>query len=350
MRNKGLDFIRGLAVLLVIARHSDTENIIRKFGWLGVDLFFVLSGFLVSGLLFTEYANKGRIDIKRFLIRRAFKILPPFYFYIIVSVFLYYFFEGHFQPFRNILYELLLVQSYLYGIAPHTWSLAIEEQFYLVLAFTFLVLSNCKLVRKTVLINVFITGLLVLCFLLRYYYSYKHRTENFFSFHYTHLRMDGIVVGVLISYLYHFTVFYKKIAANLSSLSLLALFLLLPGFIFNGGSFFMNTIGLSMVNAGFGILCLFFFEYSKHKPTASIKIFLPFFRATGYIGIHSYSIYLWHLAAKDIANSFHLTRLISTVIYVLLALTAGIAASLLIEKPLLKIRDSLPSLKYKKAS
>jgi len=77
MRIKGLDFLRGIAILLVLFRHNPLgNNIFYHFGWLGVDLFFVLSGFLVSGLLFTEYKKRGEVRIKRFLIRRGFKIYP----------------------------------------------------------------------------------------------------------------------------------------------------------------------------------------------------------------------------------------------------------------------------------
>ena len=85
MRIKGLDLLRGIAILLVLFRHCDIENnILHHFGWLGVDLFFVLSGFLVSGLLFNEYKKIGKVKIGRFLIRRGFKIYPPFYFFVLI--------------------------------------------------------------------------------------------------------------------------------------------------------------------------------------------------------------------------------------------------------------------------
>lgn len=84
MRNTGLDLLRLVAILLVLGRHllPGYENntflsIWRTGGWVGVDLFFVLSGFLVSGLLFEEYKKRGSLDLKRFLIRRGFKIYPP---------------------------------------------------------------------------------------------------------------------------------------------------------------------------------------------------------------------------------------------------------------------------------
>ncbi|MGV3632340.1 MAG: acyltransferase family protein [Bacteroidota bacterium] len=86
MRNPGLDVLRAIAVILVLARHSNLNFWLTKFGWLGVDLFFVLSGFLVAGLLFAEYKKHGAIDLKRFLVKRAFKILPPFYVFLGISL------------------------------------------------------------------------------------------------------------------------------------------------------------------------------------------------------------------------------------------------------------------------
>src|ERR1051325_7889657 len=83
-RNQSLDVLRGVAVLLVIAYHYPYFSIM-KIAWIGVDLFFVLSGFLISGLLFLEIQRTGSIRIGRFLLRRGFKIYPAFYFYILLT-------------------------------------------------------------------------------------------------------------------------------------------------------------------------------------------------------------------------------------------------------------------------
>src|SRR6478672_2080696 len=86
-----IDLLRAVAVLLVIGNHSaicppeisvflnKITTVWNRGGWTGVDLFFVLSGFLVSGLLFDEYRKSGGIDFKRFLIRRGLKIYPAFW-------------------------------------------------------------------------------------------------------------------------------------------------------------------------------------------------------------------------------------------------------------------------------
>src|SRR5436189_6436623 len=100
----GLDILRVCAVLLVFGRHYPTpaeapefwKNLVpvmQRGSWIGVDLFFVLSGFLVSGLLFREYLERGSVQIGRFLVRRAFKIYPAFW-AMIVDVLLFRFLIG----------------------------------------------------------------------------------------------------------------------------------------------------------------------------------------------------------------------------------------------------------------
>jgi len=140
MRNLGLDLLRTIAVLLVLGRHlhlpADPNFAMRAWqtgGWVGVDLFFVLSGFLVSGLLCREYQRDQSVDLKRFLVRRGFKIYPAFYamigFTIIVKIS-----SGQSIPIRQLVGEITFLQNYLGGIWIHTWSLAVEEHFYMGIA------------------------------------------------------------------------------------------------------------------------------------------------------------------------------------------------------------------------
>src|ERR1043165_6378202 len=88
-RSVQLDLLRGIAILMVLVTHCGVdpshsgklERIARNFtgfGWSGVDLFFVLSGFLVGGLLFKEIRARHSLDVKRFLLRRGFKIWPAY--------------------------------------------------------------------------------------------------------------------------------------------------------------------------------------------------------------------------------------------------------------------------------
>ena len=85
MRNKRLDILRCIAVLSVMILHGNIWPFFGNIGWVGVDLFFVLSGFLISGLLFSEYKTRNSISFKRFFIRRGLKIYPAFYFFLAVT-------------------------------------------------------------------------------------------------------------------------------------------------------------------------------------------------------------------------------------------------------------------------
>lgn len=217
----GLDLIRLLAVLLVLGRHMDTppeelSNIWRfifltwaRGGWVGVDVFFVLSGFLVSGLLFAEYRSRGRFSIGRFYTRRGWKIYPPFFVLITVTVMLFLA-TGRPVAKSGLLSEIVFLQSYVPGLWNHTWSLAVEEHFYILLPLI-LVLSlrfgegSAAPLKPVVALA---AGVAVCVFLLRlinWYYriTYDHYTHLFA----THLRFDSLFFGVTISCGYNF---YKK--------------------------------------------------------------------------------------------------------------------------------------------
>src|SRR3712207_3121730 len=131
MRNIGLDLLRMLAVLLVIARHLHLPETcppwvigVVRGGWVGVDLFFVLSGFLVSSLMFREYQRRGSVNIQRFLIHRGFKVYPAFWLFLLFTLIMRQFY-GQQPDIRQVIGEALFLQNYLGGVWNHTWSLAV---------------------------------------------------------------------------------------------------------------------------------------------------------------------------------------------------------------------------------
>jgi peptidoglycan/LPS O-acetylase OafA/YrhL len=147
-----LDILRGIAILLVIGRHvhlqphrsgalQSVTGYWFEIGWTGVDLFFVLSGFLVGGLLFKEWKLQSSLDIKRFLIRRGYKIWPPYVIYLVFAT-AWLITTGVYSSASRALLAMspnfLHLQSYVLTPVPHTWSLAIEEHFYLALPFILL--------------------------------------------------------------------------------------------------------------------------------------------------------------------------------------------------------------------
>src|SRR6266498_3684108 len=152
-RSKELDCLRCLAVLLVLCRHMPVlpdnltgalrvpAHLLYEAGWAGVDLFFVLSGFLISGLLFHEHQRYGRINFKQFIVRRGLKIYPAFYCLIAATVGIAVLNKWN-LPWKRIFAEVFFVQNYCIGLWSHTWSLAIEEHFYLLLPLLLIALAR----------------------------------------------------------------------------------------------------------------------------------------------------------------------------------------------------------------
>lgn len=148
---RSLDGVRAIAILLVMAFHFG----LIRFGWMGVQLFFVLSGFLISGILLKEKEQKAPLiaKLKKFWIRRSLRIFPLYYIYLLVFVMIYCwvaFPEGY-------LHDLPYLFTYTYNLTrisdswhespvyTHFWSLCVEEQFYLFFPFIIFLLSKRSL-------------------------------------------------------------------------------------------------------------------------------------------------------------------------------------------------------------
>jgi peptidoglycan/LPS O-acetylase OafA/YrhL len=154
--NPALDGIRALAVFAVFCQHIAA----LAGGYLGVDIFFVLSGFLITGLLLQEIDDTGSVSIKAFYVRRAFRLLPAFYIYTAVGLALVLLTKGARQQhefLRNALSALLYVNNYdraFFNPAGggswfgHVWSLSLEEQFYLVWPACLLVVCRSQRLRR----------------------------------------------------------------------------------------------------------------------------------------------------------------------------------------------------------
>ena len=139
---RSLDGVRGVAVLAVILGHAGVP--LMRGGFLGVDMFFVLSGFLITGLLLNEWAATGEVQLPHFYVRRALRLFPALS--VVLGIYAVYFFgvkgqflTGHWgpmwQPFAaTLFYVSNWIRAYRIislDMLDHTWSLAIEEQFYL---------------------------------------------------------------------------------------------------------------------------------------------------------------------------------------------------------------------------
>ncbi len=197
-----LDILRGLAIFLVICHHyrhfAGAPQWFRWFGlrgYIGVDIFFVLSGWLIGGQIFREVAQTGTLAIGRFWGRRWFRTVPVYLAFLA------------FELWRNpalsdqLWKYLIFAQNYLDPMGwLITWSLCIEEHFYLVLPLVIIVAIKLFKLQSRRLAIVF--GILAMIsvalrwqqFPLLHGQGYNNFLANFYVP--THLRMDGLLIGV----------------------------------------------------------------------------------------------------------------------------------------------------------
>ena len=308
-----------------------------------MDLFFVLSGFLVSGLLFREYQRTGGLDVGQFLVRRAFKIYPAFYVLLGFSVAALLLLQPRTLPWTAVFCEALFVQNYGPAIWGHTWSLAVEEHFYLLLALSLVFIkwrsrdSNDPF--RPLLIS--FAGIAVGSLLLRLECTWRVPFAVKSHLFPTHLRLDALSFGAAISYLYHFhrEWFTELLRGKANWLTMLALVVLIPPFVFPlENSHFLPTIGLTCLYVAGGLLICAWLT----KPLP--EVFLV--RGLAWIGYFSYSIYLWHyFVVRLLAIKFALNLASGTlswqfcVLYLSGSVLLGVIMAKLVELPCLAIRD-----------
>lgn len=357
-RLRELDFLRGIAILLVLLRHQYLFQFTKNMGWIGVDLFFVLSGFLVSGLLFKEYRKYGDIKPKLFLIRRGFKIYPIyflFYFLYITPILI-----KHKFVLKGFLSDMFFIQNYVWGwgyaYVP-SWSLAVEEHFYFGFAillylaikkniFDFKITTTNKKLDGFVLTLI---GIMISCLIMRIISNVYFPDNGVKNFTMSHLRMDSLLTGVLISYLYYFKNEYLTKLFNSYKFILIVISVLLASFtpfINPEESFFAKTFGFSFLYVSFGILLTYFLISANVNKRLDSIFSKPIVNIVSKIGFSSYSIYIIHGCVNYVfalINAYILNNLFNqTLTFVftsIISVLCGMFMTVYIEKYFLAIRD-----------
>jgi peptidoglycan/LPS O-acetylase OafA/YrhL len=360
-----------MAILLVMGRHQPVypseagsswfryiPAILSRFGWTGVDLFFVLSGFLVGGLLFKEFNTQKNMDIRRFLIRRVFKIWPSYYAYL-AFLFVLMSVTHEFGDEKSLVVKMLPqlshLQNYLGMVRSHTWSLAIEEHFYLALPVVLLWASRSP-ARPFASVPLIAAVLAIGCLLWRLYLYFSgvpYSNDRYLFL--THLRVDSLFFGVFLAFLHHCRPStLEPILRHRTALLWTGLLLLSPMlFLQKETCAFVPTVGLTEIYLGYGCILL----AVVHTPLGEGRLgsFLNshLARVVGWIGCFSYSIYLWHLdLGRDpvrwlvnLGFLFHLRPelrwCLAMVLFVCLASFVGALLGSLIEMPALTLRNRL---------
>lgn len=277
-----LDGLRAFAVIGVVVYHGFPD--LLPGGWAGVDLFFVLSGYLITRLLCDEMTARGGIDIGRFYIRRCFRLMPPFYLLLLASS-LIGFWQGiagwptavaiSGTYLMNVARSLAMGPTYLLG---HTWSLATEEQFYLL--WPLALLSLLKAGKKPMPWLLAAIGAILLwrCFLVAVGAGFW-RTYNGFDTH-----ADGLLIGCAIG-LVSIPAGLSVLAARLSVIPVAAsaaIFLML-----REEWAFTQSIGLTLTALISSWLLISALSRGWLKQICSARPLV-------FVGKMSYGIYLWH--------------------------------------------------------
>ena len=304
-RIKGLDGLRGIAILLVLIFHFVSSSLSPEFGnkgasnfiatslikltssfWCGVDLFFVLSGFLIGSIILK---NIGQINFfSTFYLKRFYRIIPAYFALILIFIIAKFFFHKYDNKwlFENDIpayYYLTFTQNFIMGIRNNfgpsglnpTWSLAVEEQFYIIFPLVALFF------RKRYLLYV-VFMLIVLAPI------FRESMSNFYQ-KYTLIicRMDSLLLGVLVAYFWNKQTFKSKIINNKKIIWLFFLASLIATFL--GALFDIGYWGftISAITFSFLILLCLVDPNNIFIKLIANKIFVFF-------GSISYSLYLIH--------------------------------------------------------
>ncbi|MGZ3710033.1 MAG: acyltransferase family protein, partial [Bdellovibrionota bacterium] len=212
-RLPGLDLLRALAIALVVPFHYSrgVENrlgFVGRFGWIGVDLFFVLSGYLIGKQLFLELRERGEPRLSKFYLRRAFRILPAYLAVVALYFLLPGFKDGSSLPplwkfltfTQNLGLDRTLTSSF-----SNAWSLCVEEHFYLVLPLLTWLWFRKRSFSPVAMIAVLIAaGMAYRLSVWKFLYvpakliSERENTRIYFEWYYypTPARLDGLLGGV----------------------------------------------------------------------------------------------------------------------------------------------------------
>ncbi len=383
-----LDFLRGVAILLVIGHHlrnppaqvmSDQAGrlhplalFLEKSGWVGVDLFFVLSGFLIGGLLFAEIRKTGGLDARRFILRRGLKIWPLYYLLLFIATAALPFWKdvrmaddpnAPLPPIWVLLWpNYLHVQNYVrtdlpaFGYLGQTWTLAIEEHFYLALPLLLLWLlrprrNGSHSLHRLPLYALFVCIACLLARLWTAQYPWRFITHD----SPTHLRMDSLFFGVLLAYGWHFHPTTLQPVLRRPFLLLLAgILLLIPMAYRYIDDPFTCTWGYTLLYLGFGSVLMAVMSTTLHaEQRHPLARFFTGKTASiiAWIGFYSYPIYLFHMWAKLPLEGFLQYHpfghpsvakwILIYALFLLFSVLLGVVAGKLIERPVLALRDRM---------
>jgi len=232
-RQPGLDLLRALAIIVVVIYHAGNMGFpmpgrVHRWGWIGVDLFFVLSGYLIGGQLLAPLARDQSINLGRFFARRALRIMPAYFVILAIYIFLSSWREyAEMTPWWKFIVSVQNIGLHGGTAFSHAWSLAVEDQFYLALPFILLFINRWP--RAAIIVPcLIVSGGIAL----RTFLAFQNPAEisgvssrgfQTWIYYPTWTRLDPLVLGVVLAAIEKFRPMWWKRLTNY------AIWLWLPG-------------------------------------------------------------------------------------------------------------------------
>ena len=336
---KDIDGLRAIAVLAVLLFHLDSSYLTA--GYLGVDIFFVISGYLITRIVYTEVMS-GKYTFTNFYVRRSKRILPPLYFMAVLTLIAGYFILLPYDFFKtgiSIIGAIVFASNMQFALRTgdyfssdssewpmlHTWSLSVEEQYYFILPIALII---CIRFLKKINLVIILAVVALASFALAEYMSGKSNLAGM-SYYILPTRMGELLVGSILA-IFHAKGTFEKSNSNL--LSSVAVAVLLATLLFFNKQ--MVFPGFSALLACVPIALIIHSEDTWVNKALENKVVV-------WIGLLSYSLYLFHwpvLAfARYILNTtegyLHLP-LAAQLICLALIFTLSIVSYYAVERPL----------------
>jgi peptidoglycan/LPS O-acetylase OafA/YrhL len=350
-RNHGLDTLRAFAIVLVVLHHyvlfvsrSDTFGWLGEIGWVGVDLFFALSGYLIGNQIFAALRSGKGLSLRRFYARRLLRTLPNFY----VVLALYYLWPGfrHGAPLLPLWQFLSFTQNI--NLTPgtafsHAWSLCIEEQFYMLLPAVALLLAMMRMPLRWTWALVVLTfaGGMVVRYLV---WNAVVDDGGYFKYIYysTFCRFDELVAGVALALMRNFHPRWWRALTAHGNLALAA------GIVVSAIAFWLflqdrealavTVFGFPLLALGFALLILA--ALGKRSVLRSVRV-----PGAGKLALWSYAIYLTHkqlgiLAREPLTNmGYGPETPVAIAVVMVASLVAGWVMYVCVETPFMRLRE-----------
>ncbi|MDA8874517.1 acyltransferase [Winogradskyella sp.] len=340
---KGFDALRAFSIILVLAAHLGVFSFFKinndyfqvrvqtlLSGDTGVQIFFTLSGFLITTILIKQ-KNETKIGLKNFYIRRVLRLIPALsVFYIIVSSLM--FFNVIEQNYKGLLYSIFYIYNYvpehLYsGEIAHTWSLSLEEQFYI---FWPIVLLLLKKIRYIVLVSI---SLIAISFVfVVFYLKYDSSAFPFMPFRMFVPGIGPIMIGSLFAIINFYYIDKIKSVLKKNNLIVIIFFVMFLYPLYSP----VKIIYFTFLVHGISISCFLLWIFSNQKSSLVQALDNKYLN---YIGVISYGIYLYQgIFLKTGPGGDNRLNIQLFPLNLILVIVLAIASYELMEKPILKLK------------